>query len=245
MDATYTGCTERVKSAGSYYDLLESIPEVIFILTPEGVISYLTPAFSELTGWKREQCIGKPFSELVDIEMRKDTLRTLSKLMNCPLKKSFDTKILVRSGGSISTEVSAKSRFMNGRVTGITGLLRDNRVKKFSQEVHALQEKRIRSLYEISAEPGMEIEAQLEEALRVWADMLSMEVAGIGQVSGRSCTVLYCHDEHGRFKQGFEFDLSKTYCKITLAMDDVVAFDHVAESEYRNDKSYRSFGFES
>lgn len=75
--------------------------------------------------------------------------------------------------------------------------------------------------------------------------MLSMEVAGVGRVAGKNCTVLYCYDEMGRVTQGLECELSKTYCKITLANDDVLAIDHVGESEYRNEEFYSVFGFES
>lgn len=228
-----------------YSGLLEDAPEVIFSLTPEGVLTYLNPAFSVLTGWAREKWIGRSFSDLLDIGPGTDTAGNLFKFENGRRKKVFESKILLSGGGSISAEISAAFRSRNGKVLSIIGSLRDNTNRKHSEEAHALQEKRIRSLYEISAEPGAGIDAQLAETLKTGAEMLCMEIAGIGRVAGKNCTVLYCHDELGRFKQGFEFDLSKTYCKITLANDDVVALDHVGESEYRNDESYRSFGFES
>jgi PAS domain S-box-containing protein len=91
----------------------------------------------------------------------------------------------------------------------------------------------------------MGIETQLVETLKTGADMLSMEVAGVGRIAGKYCTVLYCYDEMGRVTQGLECELSKTYCKITLANDDVLAIDHVGGSEYRNEEFYRVFGFES
>ncbi|MFI5323721.1 MAG: PAS domain-containing protein [Thermodesulfobacteriota bacterium] len=226
------------------YSLLEDVPEVIFILTPKGILSYLTPAFSELTGWAREQWIGRPFSDLIDIEMRKDTLCELFKFENCRRKKVFETKILV-NGGSIDAEISAAFRLRHGEAMSIIGSLRDNTDKIRSEEVHALQEKRIRALYEISAEPGMGIETQLVETLKAGAGLLSMEVAGVGRLTGKNCRVLYCYDEMGRVTQGLECELLKTYCKITLSNDDVVAMDHVRETEYRNEEFFRGYGFES
>jgi PAS domain S-box-containing protein len=91
----------------------------------------------------------------------------------------------------------------------------------------------------------MGIDAQLVETLKTGANMLYMGIAGVGRVSGKNYTVLYCYDERGMAKRGLEFDVEETYCKIALAADDVIALDNVGQSEYRDEECYKSFGIES
>ncbi len=228
-----------------FFGLLEESPDVFFSLTPEGTITYINPAIESLTGWERDMWIGRPFSDLLVNDTGNNTARNYLEFENGRQRRVFEADIRLRGGGSVSTEMSVSLRTERGGVTGIIGSLRDNTGRKLSDEAHALQEKRIRSLYEISAEPGMGIETQLVETLKTGADMLSMKVAGVGRIAGNYCTVLYCYDEMGRVTQGLECELSKAYCKITLANDDVLAIDHVGGSEYRNEEFYRVFGFES
>lgn len=248
LDGASSSVSYNSECAGGgdyFFGLLEESPDVFFSLTPEGTITYINPAIESLTGWERDMWIGRPFSDLLVSDTGDNTARNYLEFEDGRQRRVFEADIRLSGGGSISTEVSVSFSAKRGDFTGIIGSLRDNTGRELSDEAHALQEKRIRSLYEISAEPGMGIETQLVETLKTGADMLSMEVAGVGQVAGKNCTVLYCYDEMGRVTQGLECELSKTYCKITLANDDVLAIDHVGESEYRNEEFYSVFGFES
>lgn len=228
--------------SGFFFELLENAPDCFFGLTPEGIITYLNPAFETLTGWERNEWIGKPLADIF-VEDADSGLSASLKFENGGERRVFESDIRLKGGGPLNAEISVCMR--EGKHASVMGSIRDNTVRKRSDEAHTLQEKRIRSLYEITAAPGMGIDAQLVGTLKVGADMLGMEVAGVGKLMGKSCTVLYCYDEKGRLVQGLECDLSHTFCKFTLAADDVVAIEHVGESDYRNEEFYRGFGFES
>src|SRR5919204_4944599 len=45
--------------------LLEKAPDVVFTLSPEGVITSLNPAFDRITGWPAVEWIGRTFLALV------------------------------------------------------------------------------------------------------------------------------------------------------------------------------------
>src|SRR5439155_1202076 len=51
-----------------YRSLVEGVRDVIFALSPDGVIASLNPAFETITGSPREQWLGKPFDQLVHPE---------------------------------------------------------------------------------------------------------------------------------------------------------------------------------
>lgn len=245
-DSSFATYGERAaeSDSGFFFELLENAPDCFFGLTPEGIITYLNPAFETLTGWERDEWIGRPLADIF-VEDADSGLSAFLKFENGGERRVFESDIRLKCGGPLNAEISVSVCMREGKHASVVGSIRDNTARKRSHEAHALQEKRIRSLYEITAAPGMGIDAQLVGTLKVGADMLGMEVAGVGKLSVNSCKVLYCHDEMGRVVQGFECDLSKTFCKITLANDDVVALDHVGESDYRNEEFYKGFGFES
>lgn len=230
---------------GHFLDLIENVPGVIFSLSPEGVLTYLNPAFEHLTEWPREDWTGRRFEELIAGDHRGEFTESLSNILNGKTAYTFESSINLSCSRSLTVEVTARPRFENGEVLEILGTIRDIAQRKRTDEMLELQEERIRSLYKISAEPGMGIDAQLMETIKTGSRVLGLEIAVIGHITGNKYTVLYCHDTIGKVTQGLEFDLDKTYCKITLAANDVIALDHVGKSKYKNDVSYTEFGFET
>src|SRR6266571_3870019 len=53
------------ESEERYRTLVEGVRDIIFALSPEGTIASLNPAFETLTGWRREEGVGRPFERLV------------------------------------------------------------------------------------------------------------------------------------------------------------------------------------
>src|SRR6266581_4543066 len=51
-----------------YRTLVEGVRDIIFALSPEGTIASLNPAFETITGWRREEWVGRPFERLVHPE---------------------------------------------------------------------------------------------------------------------------------------------------------------------------------
>ena len=67
---------------GFFFEILENAPDSFFSLTPEGVITYINPAFEALTGWERGEWIGRPFRDLFIEDMGDDALRDSLKFEN-------------------------------------------------------------------------------------------------------------------------------------------------------------------
>src|SRR5438132_1353415 len=56
------------ESEERYRTLVEGVRDIIFALSPEGTIASLNPAFETITGWRREEWVGRPFERLVHPE---------------------------------------------------------------------------------------------------------------------------------------------------------------------------------
>ena len=51
-----------------YRYLVENAMEIIFTLSPDGTITYINPAYEELSGFTRSELIGKPFFSIMETD---------------------------------------------------------------------------------------------------------------------------------------------------------------------------------
>lgn len=61
--------------------LVENIRDVIYTLSPEGIITSLNPAFETLTGWPPDRWIGKPFVQLIHPDDAIPTVHKFQRLL--------------------------------------------------------------------------------------------------------------------------------------------------------------------
>jgi PAS domain S-box-containing protein len=235
-----------VDEGRAFRSVVENLPEVFFSLTLQGRISYLNPAFQTITGWSCVDWTGRPFIDLIhpdDITfVQKSLVRFISREELSPIEVTFLTK----DGSSLIGEVSAVfHKKEDGKTINILGMVHDITDRKKTEEKLSVQEKRIRSLYEISAEPGFGIDQQITETIKTGCDMLGLDMGIIGHIAGKDYTVLYCFDKFGAITEGLKLNLDNTYCSITLSENDVIALDHVGLTEYRDHPCYKEFKLES
>jgi len=55
----------RRSTEDRYGQVVERAGDAIFTLSPQGTLAAVNPAFQRMTGWPPEECLGKPFTELI------------------------------------------------------------------------------------------------------------------------------------------------------------------------------------
>jgi phosphoserine phosphatase RsbU/P len=111
------------ESEGRYRSLVDNLKEVIFQTDLEGNLSFLNPAWFEVTGFAQEAFIGKPFLDFIPSENREKLWRQfqhifLGKISECRLESQF----LTQSGNMGWMEVYLCAlRSQKRKVTGISG----------------------------------------------------------------------------------------------------------------------------
>ncbi|WP_018127933.1 PAS domain S-box protein [Balneola vulgaris] len=106
-------------------------------------------------------------------------------------------------------------------------------------------EKRLKLLYQISSQTSTELRTQLEMALKLTTELIGMDIGIISEVKDENYTVQYFYPPDSGLHVGQEFILGSTYCSITLKSDDVVAINHMSESEHNRHPCYEAFSLES
>ena len=100
---------------------------------------------------------------------------------------------------------------------------------------------RIRQLYEITARPGLSIEEQIREILKLGCTLLGMEIGKVCQIDKIANTNSFLNvyaPEGFNICAGTVLPLDKTFCSITTTEDEPIAINNVAESKYRKEFSH-------
>jgi PAS domain S-box-containing protein len=123
------------ESEKRYRSLVERTGEVIFSLDREGRFIFLNPAFEKLTGFAREEWLGRPFSEFIhpdDLPLLQDRLR---KVLEGEVLMENEVRGLSKSGAyELVIEYSTVPLVKEGRVASILGIARDITGRKRAED---------------------------------------------------------------------------------------------------------------
>lgn len=136
---------KRIEAQERYMTLIESARDVIFTVTPQGMITTLNKAFEVITGWDRSEWIGKSFSGLI---YKSDVDIALTKLLQSAggtVSNSYEIRILTKSGGFLTGEFLTTPLYENNKIYEILGIVRDVSERKRHEQfiMNSLKEKEI------------------------------------------------------------------------------------------------------
>ena len=113
------------QSEERYRRLVETMPDGVFTLLPDGAIGSLNPAFEKITGFNRENWLGRSFWNL----LHPDDLGMAKKLIKTALagkgRIAEETRILSSAGDYLIVYFIVEPEFEFGKVTGVWAIGRD------------------------------------------------------------------------------------------------------------------------
>ena len=126
---------EVKRSEYRYRDLLENANDCIFTLDNEGKFVYLNNRFSSMTGWDKDDWLGKPFLSFIDSTDR-EVAHTHYHMAHQGRARVFETKIVGKSSESIVLSFNITPIFERGTIVGSIGIARDvTEQKKMENEI--------------------------------------------------------------------------------------------------------------
>ncbi len=135
-----------------YHRLVASISEGVSVVTLDGVIASLSPAFETLLGWPTDQLIGKHIQSLIhpaDLPLAIDRWQRLSNGEHPPQEK---LRLLQSSGEYCPVEVVSHPEIEEGQVQEVWVLVRDlSKDEQLAKQQEALSQakRRIQSFLDL------------------------------------------------------------------------------------------------
>ena len=117
-----------------YRVLVETAPDVVYIVSEKGVFASLNPAFDAITGWARTEWMGKSFAPLVHPEDLPLALEMFQKVLQGGTPSPFELRILSKSGKYLVGEFTATPYIKDGKVVGNIGIVRNITERKQAEE---------------------------------------------------------------------------------------------------------------
>ena len=117
-----------------YRNVFESVRDVIATLSPDGIVTSLNPVFEPMMGWRRDQWIGKSFSDFIqpaDLPLARRVFEDALKGIQSPVTEIRSKK---KSGEIIVIDFTATQQILNGTLVGVLVVFRDVTERKRLEE---------------------------------------------------------------------------------------------------------------
>jgi PAS domain S-box-containing protein len=138
------------ESEERYRNLVDNAIDVIYTLSPDGVITSLNPSFEKATGWKIEEWLGKNFLPIIHPDDAALAQQTTARLLAGESLPMYELRILTKDGSHLNAEFVSSPQIKNGKITGIFGIARDTTDRHQMEEALRQSEAKFRHLAEHS-----------------------------------------------------------------------------------------------
>ncbi|MFZ4463356.1 MAG: PAS domain-containing protein, partial [Bacteroidales bacterium] len=135
------------KSEEAFRNIVENINDVVYEVSNDGTIQYVSPSIERYLGYKTEELIGK---NIFDFIIDQDKKRVYESLIHLDRKDYtyLEYRYNTRNGDVRWVRTSTNPIFENGRIIGGRGVWIDHTDYKISQEKLYQSEARYRSFFE-------------------------------------------------------------------------------------------------
>ena len=146
------------ESEERYRELFENARDAIYVHDLEGTYTSVNRAAEELSGYSRDEILGRHFAQFVAAE-------DLGRVRECLLSKlqtqgetTYEVDVIAKDGRRVPVEVSSRAIYENGVVVGVQGTARDITERKQAQDTLRMFSRQL-------------IEAQEDERRRIARDL--------------------------------------------------------------------------
>ena len=141
------------ESESQYRQLVNSIQEIIFTLTPEGIITSLNPAFEEQTGWSCSDYINKPFFGILHPDEITPVLKIFESFSVGDKFTNYGIQIKTKSGKYLVYEGMITPKVESGKIVGYFGVAHDITERKKAE--YELKNANTRLEYILATNPAV------------------------------------------------------------------------------------------
>ena len=136
------------ESEQRYRNFVETARDMIFTLSPAGTFTSLNPVTETITGWSRDEWIGRHFAQII----HPDDIRRAMQIFGCVMKGEmppiFEMRIQNNSGEYLTVESIVTPQIKNGKVVGLLGISRDVTERKKIEEALRRSEERLNYIFD-------------------------------------------------------------------------------------------------
>ncbi|MFW9904239.1 MAG: PAS domain S-box protein [Candidatus Thorarchaeota archaeon] len=173
-----------IKEQSQY--ILDNIRDIIFTLSSDGKITSITQEFEKITGWSRDEWIGKHFLEIVHPDDTSVVVEGSKATINDDTVPPYEARIFTKSGEIVTLEVKPTPQIVDGEITGFLGIARDVTERKRTEESLRTSENQYRMIINSMGDAIHVINSNFKiiianPAFSTWLKQLNLEIELVGK----------------------------------------------------------------
>lgn len=135
-----------------YRELFENSHDAIYIHDLNGRYTSVNRAAEGLTGYSREEILGRHYSNFVQPTYLKTVRENFCRKLDVPLETTYETEIACKDGTRKPVEVTSRMIYRNGEPAGVQGTVRDISERKRAQRALQTYSRRLVNAQEAERE---------------------------------------------------------------------------------------------
>lgn len=160
-------CEDQLRlSEERYRELFENAKDAIYVHDLNGRYTSFNRAAEQLSGFSREEILGKHFSNFVAPGSLKDTRENLCKKLDLEGETTYEIELVRKDRSRVPVEVSSRLIFEDGKPIGVQGVARDISDRKHARAALRTYSQRLVEAQEAEREViSRELHDEIEEVL--------------------------------------------------------------------------------
>jgi PAS domain S-box-containing protein len=123
------------ESEERYRELFENSRDAIYVHDLGGRYVSVNHAAEKLTGFRRDEILGKQYSNFVAPRNLKDARENFCRKLDVPVETTYEAEVVCKNGVRKQVEVSSRMIYKDGVAIGVQGIARDISERKRADEV--------------------------------------------------------------------------------------------------------------
>lgn len=164
------------ESQQQYKSLFEYNPDMVYMVDLRGTITQLNPGFEIISGYKKEEYIGKPIYQLILKEDRKKVMGSFYELIGNGTPSLFEVRMQHKDGKTVILNCTSVPMIIDDKLIGVIGYGRDITKIKETEE-HLRKTEKLSIVGELAASVAHEIRNPLT-SIKGFIQLLQKEDKG-------------------------------------------------------------------
>ncbi len=135
-------------SEKQYRELVENANDIVYTVDLAGKVSSVNKAGELITGYPRDELVGKDLSEFLSDASTEVSRRMLDRKLAGEERTNFEVDLRAKFGNHVTVEISSRLILKDGQPLGVQGIARDITVRRRAEETLRKADQRALSEYE-------------------------------------------------------------------------------------------------
>jgi len=140
------GDKERIRGEECFREIAERSFDTIYIIDPEGVLTYVSPSVKKNTGYSPGELVGRCFLDFIPESYSKQSKNVMKRLRAGKPIDVTPAEIIRKNGSMAQVEFNIFPIVKAGKFLGAQGMIRDITQRKLNEEKLLRYQEQLRSL---------------------------------------------------------------------------------------------------